>query len=37
MHNKEREQEILSILKTVNGFVSTKQLCDTLFASESSI
>ncbi len=37
MHNKEREQEILSILKTVNGFVSTKQLCDMLFASESSI
>lgn len=37
MHNKEREQEILSILKAVNGFVSTKQLCDTLFASESSI
>ena len=37
MHNREREQEILNILKTANGFVSTKQLCDTLFASESSI
>ncbi len=36
MLNKEREQEILSILK-LNGFVSVKQLCDTLFASESSI
>lgn len=37
MFNKEREQEILSILKTANGFVSVKQLCETLFASESSI
>ena len=37
MLNKEREQEILSILKTKNGFVTVKQLCDTLFASESSI
>ena len=37
MFNKEREQEIMSILKTTNGFVSVKQLCDTLFASESSI
>ncbi len=37
MLNKEREQEIISILKTNNGFVSVKQLCDTLFASESSI
>ena len=36
MLNKEREQGILSILK-LNGFVSVKQLCDTLFASESSI
>lgn len=36
MLNKEREQEILNILKT-QGFVSVKQLCDTLFASESSI
>ncbi len=37
MLNREREQEILNILKTANGFVSVKQLCDTLFASESSI
>ncbi len=37
MFNKEREQEIVSILKNTNGFVSVKQLCDTLFASESSI
>ena len=37
MHNREREQEILNILKSSNGFVSTKQFSDTLFASESSI
>jgi DNA-binding transcriptional ArsR family regulator len=37
MLNKEREQEIMSILKTTNSFVSVKQLCDTLFASESSV
>ena len=37
MYNKEREQEILSILKTANGFVSVAQLCEALFASESSI
>lgn len=37
MLNREREQEILSILKTANGFVTVKQLCDTLYASESSI
>lgn len=37
MHNKEREQEILNILKSENGFVSTKQLCAILFASESSV
>ena len=37
MLNKEREQEILNILKKSNGFVTVKQLCDTLFASESSI
>ena len=37
MYNKEREQEILSILKTANGFVSVTQLCEALFASESSI
>ena len=37
MLNREREQEILNILKISKGFVSVKQLCDTLFASESSI
>lgn len=37
MLNREREQEILNILKVSKGFVSVKQLCDTLFASESSI
>lgn len=37
MHNREREQEILNILKSSNGFVSTKQLSDMLFASESSV
>lgn len=37
MHNKEREMEILNILKAADGFVTTKQLCDMLFASESSI
>jgi DeoR family fructose operon transcriptional repressor len=37
MHNREREQQILNILNSTNGFVSTKQLCDMLFASESSI
>ena len=37
MFNKELEQEIMRILKTTNGFVLVKQLCDTLFASESSI
>lgn len=37
MLNKEREQEIISILKTTQGFVTVKNLCETLFASESSI
>lgn len=37
MLHKEREQEIMSILKMTGGFVSVKQLCDSLFASESSI
>lgn len=37
MLNREREQEILSILKTTTGFVTVKHLCKTLFASESSI
>lgn len=37
MLNKEREQEIINILKVSNGFVTVKSLCETLFASESSI
>ena len=37
MHNREREQEILNVLKSSKGFVSTKQLCDMLFVSESTI
>lgn len=37
MLNKERQQEIMSILKATKGFVTVKQLCDALFASESSI
>ena len=37
MHNREREQEILNILKASGGFVTVKQFCQTLFASESSI
>lgn len=34
---KERQQEIINILKISGGFVSVNSLCDTLFASESSI
>lgn len=37
MLNKERQQEILNILKATNGFVTVKQLCGALFASESSV
>ena len=37
MVNREREQEILSILKTTNAFVTVRQLCESLYASESSI
>ena len=37
MYNKEREQEILGILKSKNGFVTVKHLCEALFTSESSI
>lgn len=37
MLNREREQEIISILKKANGFVTIKQFCESLFASESSI
>lgn len=37
MHNREREQEILNILKASGGFVTVRQFCQVLFASESSI
>ena len=37
MLNKEREEEILNILRTQGGFVTVKALCKTLFASESSV
>lgn len=37
MHNSERELQILNILKESGGFVSTNQLCQMLFTSESSI
>ena len=37
MYNKEREQEILNILKKQMGFVPVNYFCDKLFASESSI
>ena len=37
MLNREREQEILNILKLSNGFATVKYLCDTLYVSESSI
>lgn len=37
MLNREREQQIINILKAADGFVTVKELCETLFASESSI
>lgn len=37
MLKSQREQEILSVLKKSDGFVSVKSLCKQLFASESSI
>ena len=37
MLHKEREEEILNLLQITNGFVTVKQLCEKLFASESSI
>ena len=37
MKKNEREREIVNILKEKDGFVSTRELCDGLFASESSI
>ena len=37
MLKNEREREILNLLKGRDGFVSVHELCETLFASESSI
>lgn len=37
MLKTERENEIISILKKSNGFASVKNLCESLYASESSI
>lgn len=37
MQKNEREREIITILKNENGFISVKELCQKLFASESSI
>lgn len=37
MRHIEREKQILDILKTEGGFVPVKQLCQLLFASESSV
>ena len=37
MLKKERETEIINILKAENGYVSVKDLCKKLYASESSI
>lgn len=37
MHKSEREREIISIISDNDGFVSVKELCLKLFASESSI
>lgn len=32
-----REREILSLMKSKNGFITVKELCNALYASESSI
>ena len=37
MLNRERQQDILSFLRTQGGFVTVKALCDRFYASESSI
>lgn len=37
MLKKEREKEIINILKSENGFATVKELCQKLYASESSI
>ena len=37
MQKNEREREILSILSDNNGFISVRELCGKLYASESSV
>ncbi len=37
MLKNEREREIITILKSENGFITVKELCQKLYASESSI
>lgn len=37
MLKKEREREIINILKSERGFIAVKELCKKLYASESSI
>ena len=37
MLKKEREREIINILKSESGFIAVKELCKKLYASESSI
>ncbi len=37
MLKNEREREIINLLKARDGFVTVRELCETLFASESSI
>ena len=37
MMNNERKREIINILKSENGYITVKELCALLYASESSI
>ena len=37
MLKNEREREIINLLKSENGFITVKELCQKLYASESSI
>lgn len=37
MLKNEREREIINLLKNENGFITVKELCQKLYASESSI
>lgn len=37
MQKNEREREIINILKENNGFVTVRELCRSLYASESSV